>query len=81
LGLPVRRLGTGGAIGSSYYTFDFAFRLARAELSTDVTPIQRKYEAEELVSPATRPRGDADLYPVLRWNGQGYDRVYASETR
>ena len=60
-----------GAIGSAYYTFDSAFRLARAELSTDVTPIQRKYEAEKLVSPATRPRGDADLYPVLRWNGHG----------
>jgi hypothetical protein len=61
--------------------FDAAFRLSKAELSPDVTPIQRKYEAEHLASAATRPRGDADLYPVLRWNGQGYDRVYASETR
>jgi hypothetical protein len=71
----------GSSIGSSYYTFDSAFRLARAELSTDVTPIQRKYEAEKLVSPATRPRGDADLYPVLRWNGHGYDLVRGPETR
>ena len=71
----------GSSIGSSYYTFDSAFRLARAELSTDVTPIQRQYEAEKLVSPATRPRGDADLYPVLRWNGHGYDLVRRPETR
>jgi hypothetical protein len=71
----------GGSVGSAYYMFDAAFRLSKAELSPDVTPIQRKYEAEHLASAATRPRGDADLYPVLRWNGQGYDRVYASETR
>jgi hypothetical protein len=71
----------GGSIGSAYYTFDSAFRLAKAELSPDVTPIQRKYEAEKLVSPATRPRGDADLYPVLRWQGKGFDRVRAPEIR
>ncbi|MCU0248761.1 MAG: hypothetical protein MUE61_00995 [Vicinamibacterales bacterium] len=71
----------GGSIGSAYYTFDSAFRLANAELSPDVTPIQRQYEAEKLVSPATRPRGDADVYPVLRWNGMGYDRISGPETR
>ena len=71
----------GGSIGSAYYTFDSAFRLAKAELSPDVTPIQRQYEAEKLVSPATRPRGDADVYPVLRWNGKGYDRISGPEIR
>jgi hypothetical protein len=71
----------GGSIGSAYYTFDSAFRLAKAELSPDVTPIQRQYEAEKLVSPATRPRGDADVYPVLRWNGKGYGRISGPETR
>ena len=44
-------------------------------------PIQRKSEAEKLVTAATRFRGDADLYPVLRWNGRSYDRINAPETR
>jgi len=70
-----------GATGSAYYTLDSAFRISAAELNPDVTPIQRKYEAERLVSAATRPRGDADLYPVLRWNGTGYDRINGPETR
>jgi hypothetical protein len=70
----------GGSIGSAYYTFDSAFRLAKAGLSPDVTPIQRQYDAEKLVSPATRPRGDADVYPVLRWNGKSDDRITGPET-
>jgi hypothetical protein len=70
-----------GATGSAYYTLDSAFRISAAELNPDVTPIQRKYEAERLVSAATRPRGDADLYPVLRWNGTGYDRINGPEIR
>ena len=70
-----------GTAASAYYTLDSAFRIADGELSPDVGPIQRKYEAEHLVSSATRPRGDADLYPVLRWNGRGYDRIDGPETR
>jgi len=70
-----------GTAGSAYYTLDSAFRISDAELNPDVAPIQRKYEAERLVSSATRPRGDADLYPVLRWNGTGYDRINGPETR
>ena len=66
--------------GSAYYTFDEAFRLVKAELNRDVEPIQRKYETEKLATAATRFRGDADLYPVLRWNGQGYDRIAGPET-
>jgi hypothetical protein len=72
---------SGGPTGSAYYTFDSALRLAKAEQNPDIAPVQRKYEAEKLVTAATRPRGDADLYPVLRWNGRGYDRIHAPETR
>ena len=71
----------GGPTGSAYYTLDSAFRIAKAEQNPDVGPIQRKYEAEHLTSPATRPRGDADLYPVLRWNGRGYGPVNGPEVR
>jgi hypothetical protein len=73
--------GSGASIGSAYYTFDTAFRLSRADLNPDVMPIQRKSEAEKLVTAATRFRGDADLYPILRWNGRSYDRINAPETR
>ena len=70
-----------GTAASAYYTLDTAFRIADGELGSEMGSIQRKYEAEHLVSSATRPRGDADLYPVLRWNGRGYDRVDGPETR
>jgi hypothetical protein len=71
----------GEPTGSAYYTFDAGFRLVDAELDPYVEVLQRKYEAEHLVSSATRPRGDADLYPILRWNGNGYDRISGPETR
>ena len=71
----------GESAGSAYYTFDAGFRLVDAELNPDVEVLQRKYEAEHLVSASTRPRGDADLYPVLRWNGKSYDRINGPETR
>jgi hypothetical protein len=74
-------LDPGGSAGSAYYTFDAGFRLVDAELNADVEVLQRKYEAEHLVSAATRPRGKADLYPVLRWNGKGYDRIDGPEIR
>ena len=70
-----------GTAASAYYTLDTAFRIADGELSQEIWSIQRKYETEHLVSAATRPRGDADLYPVLRWNGKGYDRVDGPEIR
>jgi len=70
-----------GIAGSAYYTLDTAFRVSDGKLSQEMGPIQRKYEAEHLVSAATRPRGNADLYPVLRWNGTGYDRIDGPEIR
>lgn len=72
---------SGGSTGSAYYTLDSAFRISAGELNSDVAPIQRKYEAEHLATAATRPRGAADLYPVLRWNGQGYSRIDGPEVR
>lgn len=73
--------GIPGVIGSAYYTLDSAFRIVDGELSSDVEPLQRQSEVEHLVTPATRPRGKADLFPVLRWNGRGYDRIAGPETR
>ena len=65
--------------GSAYYTFDSAFRLVDAELNDDVLPVQRAYESQGLATAATRFRGDADLWPVLRWNGTAYDRLDRAE--
>ena len=70
-----------GTAASAYYTLDPAFRIVDDELGSEMGSIQRKYEAEHLVSSATRPRGDADLYPVLRWNGIAYDRIDGPEVR
>ena len=70
-----------GTAASAYYTLDAAFSIADGKLSPEIGPIQRKFEAEHLVSAATRPRGDADLYPVLRWSGKSYDRISGPETR
>jgi hypothetical protein len=65
--------------GSAYYTFDAGFRLVKAELNDDVGPVQRAYESRGLVTSATRFRGAADLWPVLRWNVAGYDRLSGIE--
>jgi hypothetical protein len=67
------------AVALAYYTFDRDLRLIHAEMGSGFEALVRRYEAEKRVTPRARYRGPDDLYPVRRWNGQGFDLVTAPE--
>jgi hypothetical protein len=63
----------------AYYTLDANLRLVDAELGSVADAVHQQYEAEKLVTAATRFRGKADLFPVRRWNGTGWDSIMGPE--
>jgi len=65
--------------GLAYYTLDRDFRVIHAELGGGFGSVQRQYEARRWITPATRYRGESDLFPVRRWNGDGYDLITGPE--
>lgn len=63
----------------AYYTLDAELRVTAVELGSSAAAVHRKYEAEHLTTAATRFK-DADLFPVLRWNGTSWDSISGPET-
>ena len=63
----------------AYYTLDAELRVTAVELGSSADAVHRKYEAEHLTTAATRFQ-DTDLFPVLRWNGTGWDTIPGPET-
>jgi hypothetical protein len=66
--------------GLAYYTLDSDFRIVHVEQGGNFGMIQRRFEADRLVTSRTRFHGPSDFYPVLRWNGEEYDRITGVET-
>ena len=58
------------------------FRVSRAELGARYAAIHRTFEARGLLDhPFGAARDGRDLWPVLRWNGSGFDKVAGPEVR
>ncbi len=61
--------------GVAYYTLDADFNIVGTELGPDVASTHRQYEVMGKAGPGTRFRDPDDFYPVLRWNGAGFDSI------
>lgn len=78
--LVLRQPGEAGQVyAETHYRLDRTFRVTGAEYGTAYRRVQRYLEQTGEMQPAESVDDERRLWPVLRWNGSGFDRIDGPE--